>query len=301
VRLTLNRSDDPAARASFQAAGVPATAGYFSALGVRLERGRLFTPADRAGTPPVALLSAGTARLLFGNEDPVGRTIELPVLRNGAQGRERMTVVGITADVKYAGLDQVADAVVYRPFAQQPWRSVFLVVRTAGDPGAIAAQLQGVIGGVDRGMTVGEITTMDALLGSATSQPRFRTLMLTAIAVLATVIAAVGLYGLIAYTVSQRRAELGIRMALGADGARIRWLVLREGLVLTSTGAVIGAVAAYPASRLLSTLLFGIGPGDPLTFVAAASALVAVGLLAGGAPAARAARADPVAALRSAG
>jgi predicted permease len=301
VRLTLNRTDDPGARASFQAAGVPATPGYFEALGIRLERGRFFTAADRAGAPPVVVMSAGTARLLFGAEDPVGRAIDLPVVRNGVQDRERMTVVGIVADVKYAGLDRVADAVVYRPFAQQAWRSVFLVVRTAAAPDIVAAQLQREIGGVDRAITVAEVTTMDALLGAATSQPRFRTLMLVSIAALATVIAAVGLCGLIAYTVSQRGTELGIRMALGADAAHIRRLVLREGLLLALAGAVLGASAAYPVSRVLSTLLFGIESGDPLTLVAAASALTAVGLLAGAVPAARAARLDPLAALRSDG
>jgi putative ABC transport system permease protein len=299
VRLTLNRTDDPDARASFQAAGVPASPGYFAALGVRLERGRFFTAADRAGAPAVVMMSADTAGQLFGDRDPLGRTIVLPVLRNGAAGREEMTVVGITANVKYAGLAQMADAVVYRPFAQQPWRSVFLVVRVAGDPGLLAAQLQREIASVDRAITVADVTTMDALLADATSQPRFRTTVLIGIALIAALIAAVGLYGLIAYSVSQRTAELGIRMALGADGGRIRRMVMREGLGLVLAGATTGAFAAYAGSRLLTGLLFGIEPGDATSFLASVAILVATGLLASHLPASRAARADPLAVLRS--
>jgi putative ABC transport system permease protein len=299
LTLTLNRSNDPNARASYAAAGVAATPGYFRALGIRLERGRFFTDADTMQAPPVVMMSADTARQLFGTDDPIGRTIELPVLRNGAGGRETMTVVGITSSVKYSGMDRLADALVYRPFAQQPFRSLFLVVRTTGDPGVVASQLQREIAAVDRGIVTAEITTLESLLADATAQPRFRTILLATFASMAIVIAAVGLYGIIAYSVSQRRAEISVRMALGATSQRIRMMVLREGMVLAIAGGALGLAGAYSVSRLLSNLLYGIPPNDPWSFATASAGVVVAGLVASYVPAARAAASDPLAALRA--
>jgi putative ABC transport system permease protein len=298
MRLTLNRSGDSDARASFQAAAVPATPGYFSALGIRLERGRFFTAADDGPAPPVVIMSAGTARLLFPDQDALGRTIPLPVLRNGKTAREEMTVVGIVADVKYNGLDQAADAVVYRPFAQQPHRAPFLVVRTSGDPASLVSQLQSEIGAVDRGITMADARTMNDVLSQVTLQPRFRTLLLAAFASLAIVIAAVGVYALVGYSVSQRSAEIGVRLALGAQSRQIRTMVLREGLVLALVGGAIGLGGAYALSRLLTTLLYGITPADPASFVLATAGVLIAGLIASYLPAVRAARTDPVVAIR---
>lgn len=299
MRLTLNRTDDPNARASYQAAAVPATPGYFPALGVRLERGRVFTDRDDASAPPVVMMSADTARQLFGEEDPLHRTIGLPVLRNGRSGREEMTVVGITGNVKYSGLERMADAVIYRPFAQQPWRSVFLVARTTGDPTVLASQLQREIAAVDRAITIADVTTLDAVLSDVTSQPRFRTMLLAALASMAIAIATVGLYGVIAYSVSQRTGEIGVRMALGADSRRIRMMVLREGLVVALLGGLVGLAGAYGATQMLTNLLYETAPADPASFAVAAVGVIAVGLVASYIPAARAAGADPLVALRA--
>jgi putative ABC transport system permease protein len=299
MRLTLNRSDAASARAAFQAAAVPATPAYFTALGMRLERGRWFTAADDERARPVVIMSADTARLLFGNEDPLGRTIELPVLRNGATSGEHMTVVGITANVKYSGLAQPADAVVYRPFAQQPWRSVFLVARTAGDAGRLASQLRREIAAVDAAVTVADVTPLATVVADLTLQPRVRTMLLIALAGMAITIAAVGLYGVIAYSVSQRTAEIGIRMALGADRRRIRLMVLSEGAALTAIGLAGGLAAALGGSRLIAALLFGIAPTDPASFALAAVVTLVVGLAAALLPAARAAGADPLSALKA--
>jgi putative ABC transport system permease protein len=299
VRVTLRRTDDPDARASYHAAGVPATPGYFSALGIRLERGRFFTTADHGSAPPVVMMAADTARRLFGEQDPLGRHIRLPVLRDGRSGSEEMTVVGITANVKYSGIDQTADDVIYLPFAQHPWRSVFLVARTQGDPQTLAAQLQREISAVDRAITLAEVTTLDSILSDATAQPRFRTLLLATFAALAMAIAGVGLYAVVAASVSQRLGEIGVRMALGADRRRIHTMVLREGMVLTVVGAAMGLMIAYGAARLLTSLLYGIAPTDPLSFALAATALVVAGLAATYIPAARAARVDPLALLRA--
>jgi putative ABC transport system permease protein len=201
--------------------------------------------------------------------------------------------------VKYSGIDRAADAVVYRPFAQQPWRSVFVVARTSGDPEALAALLGREIAAVDRAITIADVSTLDAVLADVTSQPRFRTLLLCVFAGMAIAIAAVGLYGVIASSVSQRTREIGVRMALGADRRRIRMMVLREGARLAVLGGAVGAVAAYGMSRLLAHLLYGIAPNDPTSFALATAGVMVVGLGASYIPARRASRADPLAAIRS--
>lgn len=298
MRLTLNRTGTPNARASFQAAAVPATPGYFSVLGVRLQRGRFFTAGDDGRAAPVVIMSEVTAGLLFPGEDPLGRTMRLPVLRNGKMGAEDMTIVGIVADVKYNGLEQVADAVVYRPFAQQPWSSIFLVARTSGDPETLVRQLQAEIGAVDRAIAISDVATLDAVLSNVTSQPRFRTLLLAAFAAVAVLIAAVGVYGLIGYSVSQRTAEIGIRLALGANTRDIRILVLREGLVLALLGTAIGLGGAYGLARLLTALLYGIAPTDAISFAIAMTGVFLAGMTASYVPSRRAAMMDPLIALR---
>jgi putative ABC transport system permease protein len=299
MRLTLNRSNDPTAGASYGAAGVPATPGYFAALDIRLERGRLFTNADADGATPVAILSADSARRLFGSQDPVGQRIGLPVLRDGRSRREDMTIVGVTANVKYAGLDRIADDVVYRPFAQQPWRSVFLVARTSGDPEMLASQLRREIAAIDKAITVSEVMTLNEAVADAVAHPRLRSLLLASFATMAILIAGVGLYGVIAYSASQRRGEIGVRMALGADNRRITLMILREGLGLAVIGCALGSAAARGAARLLANLLFGIAPTDPASFALAAAGVVAAGLAASYLPARRAARTDPLAVLRT--
>jgi ABC-type antimicrobial peptide transport system permease subunit len=209
-----------------------------------------------------------------------------------------MMVVGIVAEVKYSGLDQAADAVVYRPFAQQPVRAPFLIARTTGDPASLVRQLQAELGAVDRGITMADARTLDAVLSQVTLQPRFRTLLLAALASLAIAIAAVGVYALIGYSVSQRTAEIGVRLALGAESRHIHMMVLGEGMILAAIGAVIGLGGAYALARLLTTLLYGIAPTDPISFALATAGVLVAGLTASFLPAVRAARTDPVAAIR---
>lgn len=297
MRLTLRRGDET--RATYQAQGVPVTPGYFAALGVRLERGRLFTDADTLASTPVAIMSAGTARRLFGDQDPIGRTIGLPVLRDGRSSREDVTIVGLTAGVKYGGLDRAADDIVYRPFAQQPWRSLFLVARTSADPMALAAELRHEIAAVDRDITVSDVSTLDAVLFDATARPRLRTRLLAAFAFAAVVIAGIGLYGVIAYSVSRRSGELAIRVALGADARSIRRLVIAEGLTLVGIGSAAGLLAAAALARLVSSLLYGITPADPVSYALAATGVGVCGLVASYVPAARASRTDPLSVLRA--
>jgi putative ABC transport system permease protein len=296
--VTLRGGDGPDERAAYRAVAVPATPGYFRALGVRLERGRLFTDSDDALAPPVVILSADTAHRLFDGEDPLGRTIRLPSMRDGHTISAEMTVVGITANVKYSGLDQMADDLVYRPFAQQAHRSVFLVARTTGDPAVLAAQLRPAIAAVDPAIVVADVATLDDVLADVTSSPRFRTFVLAGFAAMALLIAGVGLYGVIAYSVSQRTGEIGIRMTLGADGRRIRTMVLRDGLTLALVGAATGAAAAWSLTSLLGHLLYGIAPTDPASFALAAGGMAAACLISSYVPAARAARTDPLVVLK---
>jgi putative ABC transport system permease protein len=294
--LTLNRPGDNSN--TYRAVAVPATPGYFRALGVRLERGRVFTEQDTALAPPVVVMSLDAARHLFGNSDPIGQTVRLPSMRNGRNEAADMTVIGITANVKYSGLDKAADDLVYRPFAQQAWRSVFLVVRTTGDPDALASQLPREIAAVDRDIVVSDAMSMDDVLADVTAQPRFRTMLLVGFASIAVLIAAVGLYGLIAYSVSQRTREIGVRMALGAATWNIKRMVLREGTLLVTAGVVAGMTLAWVLSRLLGNLLYGIAATDPLSFLFAATVAVLAGLSASLIPAWRAARTNPVVVLR---
>ena len=209
-----------------------------------------------------------------------------------------MTVVGITANVKYSGLDKTADDLVYRPFAQQAWRSVFLVVRTTGDPDVLASQLTREIAAVDRDIVVSDAMSMDEVLADVTAPPRFRTVLLVGFASVAVLIAAVGVYGLIAYSVSQRTREIGVRMALGAAAWNIKGMVLREGTTVVLAGVVAGVAFAWALSRLLSNLLYGIAATDPPSFLFAAGVAVLAGLLAAFIPARRAAHTNPIVVLR---
>jgi len=298
VRLTLTRDGDGRDRASYQAAAVPVTPGYFAALGVRLERGRIFTEADRADAASVVILSASTARRLFPGRDAVGQRIGLPVVRDDKAAREDMTIVGIVGDVKFNGLDQQADDAVYRPFAQQPWPSAFLVARTSGDPDALAAQLRAEIATVDRSIAVSDLSSMDAVLSTVTAGPRLRSLVLAAFAAFAILIAAVGLHGVVAYSVSQRGPEMGVRMALGADARRIRLMVLGEGARLAVAGGALGMIGALGAARALSGLLYGVSTADWVSFAAATLGMMTAALAASYLPASRASRTDPAEVLR---
>jgi putative ABC transport system permease protein len=189
---------------------------------------------------------------------------------------------------------------VYRPFAQQPWPSAFLVVRTGGDADRLAAQLPREIAVVDRAIAVSEAQSLHAVLATVTTEPRLRSIVLVAFAVLAVTIAAVGLHGVVAYSVSERRSELGVRMALGADGGRLLVMVLREGLMLAATGGAVGLFGAVAATRLLSGLLFGVAPTDAFSFAVAALGIMAAGVVASWLPARRASRTEPATVLRNA-
>ncbi len=295
IRITLRREGE---RVDYQAAGVAATPGYFEALGMRLVRGRHFTPDDDLNHPPVMIMSVETTRRFFGDGDPIGRTMRLPVMRDGVNAGEEMTLVGVVSSVRYSGLDALPDDAVYRPFAQRAWGAPFLVVRTEGDPDALATSLRRYVGAVDQTVVLTEVRTLASIVSDAAAQPRFRTVVLAGMAGLAAAMAAVGLYGVISYSVARRTKEIGVRMALGAERQHVLGLLLREGLGLAAGGALIGIGLALLAVRLLDGLLYGVEPADPVSFGLAATGLSTLTLIASYLPARRAARIDPVAALR---
>ena len=202
-------------------------------------------------------------------------------------------------NISFKGLAEPAEPTLYVPFAQQPWPTAFLVARTMGEPTAIAADLRHAIGEVDRQIGVVSVRTLDEVLSQETAQPGFRTAVLAAVAGLAVALAAIGLSGVVGYSVSKRTAEIGVRVALGAGGGDILWMVLREGLLLGAVGGAVGLAAAVALTRLLASFLFGVTATDPLSFALAATFLVAVVLAASYLPARRAARIDPTAALRA--
>ena len=295
VRLTLRPVGDAV---GYQASGVAATPGYFRALGIRLVAGRLFTEEDDDTRPQVMIMSADTAKRFFGDGNPIGRTTTLPTSRNGVNGQAEMTLVGVIANVKYAGLDVAADDAVYRPFRQQTWPSPFLVAQTATDPQTFAGTLRREIGAVDRGMVVADVRPLDAVVADAAAQPRFRTVLLASIAALALAMAIVGLYGVVAYSVAQRTKEIGIHMALGARGADVLQMVLREGVALAAAGIAGGLAMSAAATRTLEGLMYGIAPTDAASYVLASAGLFGVALVASYLPARRATKVDPLVALR---
>lgn len=296
VMLSLRRAGDAG---EYAAAAVMATPGFFHALRLRLVTGRLFTADDDLDHPPVMIMSADTAKRFFGSGNPIGRTMSLPVLSDGKTTSAAMTLVGVVADVHYSGIASAPDDQVYRPFAQQSWVAPFLVARTTGDPERLLPTIRRTIGTVDRAIVVSDVRTLDSILSDATAQPRLRTVLLVATAGMALLIAAVGLFGVIAQSVSHRTREIGIRMALGAQPGDVRWMVLGEGMWLAAAGLACGVPAAWLAARALGGLLYGVAPTDAASFTVACAGLLLVAAAAAYLPARRATKVDPLVALRS--
>ncbi|HEU4934832.1 MAG TPA: ABC transporter permease [Vicinamibacterales bacterium] len=284
---------------SYQAAAIPATPGYFQALGIRLLKGRLFTDADDENHPPVMIMSADTARHFFGEGDPLGRTLSLPVFRDGRTRNAAMTLVGVIAEVKYSGLEKPADNSIFRPFAQQPWPNVFLIARTQGETRTLTSALSRRIGQLDAAIVVAKVSPLEAVVLAAAAQPRLRTVVIGGLAGLALALAAVGLYGVISRSVTQRMNEIGLRMALGATWTDITRMVIGEGMVLAVAGVVLGIALSYASTRVLAAFLYGVTPTDVVSFAVASSSLLAFALIASYLPARRASRIDPAVALRA--
>ena len=265
--------------------------GYFGALKIPLRRGRIFSDQDIAGTEHVALVDETLAKQYWPSEDPIGHRI-----RNGPAWA---TIVGIVAHVKNS--DLAGDTVkgrYYYPIYQRPFGNATLVVRTEGDPGAAAGAIRAAVSAVDPSQPISQLRTMSGMVAASLAPRRFVVTMLAIFAGMALLMAVVGLYGVISYSVAQRTQEIGIRMALGARRGEILAMVIRQGMWLTGAGAFIGIAAALAFSRLLRSQLFDVSPFDPLTFGITALVLIAAGMLACFIPAQRATRVDPMEAVR---
>jgi predicted permease len=281
------------------------TPGYVQAMGLRLRAGRAFTAQDRAGTQLVMMVNQTLARRAWPGEDPVGKRVAC--CEAGPDGTPNWkTVVGVVADVHARGLGREAPAEFYLPMAQAPaaaWRwidrTMTLAVRTRGEPMAAAPAMRDAVWAIDRSLPVYDIATMGDRRTASLASSRFSTLLLTAFGGIALVLAAIGVYGVISYGVTQRAQEIGIRVALGAGRARVLRLVVGHAALLTGLGLVLGLAGAMLLSRLMGGLLFEVSPTDPPTLGAGVLVLSAVALVAALVPAERAARLDPSAALRA--
>jgi putative ABC transport system permease protein len=226
------------------------------------------------------------------NQNPVGKHV---VVGRGPAASE---VVGIAADVRNKGLAEETQAQAYIPFAQLPWGNMNLLVRTDVAPQSVAAVVQKQISVVDADQPVTSIQTVDELMDSSRAQPRFTMLLLAVFSLAALALAVIGIYGVLAYSVAQRRHEMAIRLALGAERGDILRLVVRQGLVLASAGVAVGLIAALLMTRLMSSMLYGVGTRDFMTFVLAPLVFLVIALLASYLPARRATKLNPVEALR---
>jgi putative ABC transport system permease protein len=267
---------------------------FFRTLQIPLKRGRLFTEQETRETRHVVVISEALARKYFPNEEPLGRRITIG-LRNGNTPSE---IIGVVGDVKQAGFDHEAEPMAYWPIPKSTYFSMTFVIRAKGDANALAISARDVIRSLDAKQPVADVRTLESLLGSSIARQRFNTLLLAVFAMVALLLAAVGIYGVMAYSVTQRTQEIGIRVALGARGADVLKLVVGQGMKLALTGVVIGTIGALALTRLMSNLLFSVSATDPLTFITVATLLIGVALVACWIPARRAAKVDPMTALR---
>jgi putative ABC transport system permease protein len=272
------------------------TPGYFAAVGIRLVRGRLLTEADHENAPLVVLISNTAAERWWPHQDPIGRRLKVPGF--DYQPQPWRTVVGVVQDVKQAGLGAPPTMQIYLPHAQYRNGYLTLVVRTKSDPLALAAEVRRQVAEVDPEQAVSNIASMDQVLFDSIASRRFSAILLGTLAGLGLLLASVGVYGVISYGVSQRTREIGIRMALGAARGDVLSLVVGEGMKLLLLGVGAGAISSLLLTPVLSGLLFGVSPRDPVAFAASAVFLAAVALLACYVPARRASRIDPMVALR---
>ncbi|HEX5706693.1 MAG TPA: ABC transporter permease [Pyrinomonadaceae bacterium] len=271
--------------------------GYFGAMRIPVARGRDFTPDDRADTTRVAVVNETFARQFFPDEDPVGRRLLDPPQPN-ATPLPPMEIVGVVGDVKHWGLDDKPTPFLYVPHTQAGDNFMTLVVRAEGDPASVIPTVRREVLALDKDQPVFDIKTMEDRIADMSAQKRMLTYLLGVMAAVALVLAGIGIYGVIAYTVARRTHEIGIRMALGAQRGDIMRLVLRQGMLMTIIGVAVGLGGAYLATRLLDKMLYGVTATDPATFVAVSLVLASVALLACLIPARRAMKVDPMVALR---
>ncbi|HZI41587.1 MAG TPA: ABC transporter permease, partial [Gemmatimonadaceae bacterium] len=269
------------------------TPGYFQAMGIPIKAGRPLLSTDVANSPSVAVVSETLARTMWPNESAVGKFIDYEWDK-----KLHVQIVGVAGDVHHEGVDKQPFMEIYRPLPQFVYSTMTLVVRTAGDPSAIANPLREAVRSVDRDQPVGRLEPLEAIVSTSLGTSRLSTMLFGLFGVVGLVLASVGIYGVMSYGVIQRTREFGVRMALGARPSDVRGMVVRQGAAFTAAGIVIGILGALALTRLMRTLLFAVTPSDPFTYLAIACVLGGVALLASYLPARRATKVDPVIALR---
>jgi putative ABC transport system permease protein len=272
-----------------------ASPGYFDTLGIRLAKGRVFTPADRVGQPKVVVINQTAARQFWGSEDPIGKRIGVGQggFHDGAE------VIGVVADVRYGEVEKSVTPDIYLPLLQSTRVTGFLFVRGRVSPDALLPALRGEIQSMDPELPLAGVRTMEDRFADATWRTRMSAWLLGAFAALALLLAALGVYGVMTQGVQQRTREIGVRLALGARRADILRLVIGRAFALAAAGVVLGMLLAVPSTRLLTALLYQVKPGDPIVFAILAVAMLGVALIAAYLPARRATRVDPLRTLRT--
>jgi len=274
---------------------------YFSTMRIPLVEGRSFGPMDGAKSPPVVIVNQTLARLFYPGQSAVGHRIQPSGIVDTAQW---FTIVGVAKDVKQGGVDAKTGTEIYLLDQQTPAyegfapRNMNVVVRSTLSRDALASSIRRIVASVDPGLPVVGLRSMDEVFDDALARPRFLAELLVIFAAVALALAAVGTYGVLAYSVAERRREIGIRMALGASEGGVLTLVLRQGMLLAGIGLLVGLAGALAVTRVVSSLLFGVQPTDPATFAAVGLFMLAVALVACVVPARRATRVDPLVALR---
>ncbi|HVT37827.1 MAG TPA: ABC transporter permease [Gemmatimonadaceae bacterium] len=306
MRVTFNRNDRPRSQPGKRTvADVRVVSpGFFATLGMKMVQGRELLETDRADAPPVLVVSQQFVRKFFPDESPVGKKITLGWGRQRSANKADTVsaggeIVGVVADIKARGAASDAPETVYLPFAQAPISDMSVLVRSTAPPAVLISAARARIKEVDPDLPIFDVKTMSDAVSESVAQPRFYTILLGSFAAIALLLAALGIYGVISYTVSQRTRELGIRIALGSSQRGVMRLVVGQGMALTGAGVALGLAGSYWLTRLIASLLFGVGAADAPTFGAVAVILLAVAGLASYIPARRAARVDPLIAMRA--
>ena len=272
---------------------------YFRAMGIGLFKGRVFTEADNAAATGVVIVSQSVAQTLWPDEDPIGKRVSE---EDHPKPEDWLTIVGVVNDVRQMSLAEKPDPALYFPYAQVRYTSwlsrMTFTLRTASNPQQLAGAMRAALHAVDPDQPVVAMSTMQEMIAASTAEPRFQTRLLGTFSLLALLLSAVGIYSVLAYSVAQRTKEIGIRVALGAEGRDVLAMIVRRTLVLAAGGVALGALGALAVTRVLAGFLFEVTPTDPATFVTVAALLTSVALLAGLIPARRATKVDPMVALR---
>jgi predicted permease len=295
-RVVTTEADDRRIAERLRLRSDEVSGGFFESLGTPLLAGRFFSAADGPDSPQVAILNEAMARRLWTARDPVGKRF---MLGAGESAKQWFTVVGVVGDMRRQGLEKDPIPQMFQPLAQNPPRRAILLIRTSmADPLKIAGTVQSAVRRVEKQALVYGVTRLEDRLGAFLTERRFQTSLLIGFSVVALLMAAIGIYGLIQYSVATRTHEIGIRMAIGAQAREIRSMILREGLKLSLAGLVLGLIGAAWLGWAGSALLFGVSATDPLTFATVSLLLMAVALAASYLPSRRAMKVEPIVALR---